>query len=171
MLLTQWDLHRDTTPACLCFFECLQMCVSLCVYVRVQSRRWPRIKFLCGQKHTTLSHYCLLVRCDRGNNGEQDKMRKPECTKSHVQANNLIWYPICWTTPTPLLSLLSPSLSLILSLEYLSLALSFPPVEHFALANFLQVCCEGNFSLKYTAYFAACISSCACVSNFGSLSS
>lgn len=143
MLLTQRDLHCDTTPACLCFFECLQMCVSLCVYVRVQSRRWPRIKFLCGQEHTTLSHYCLLVRCDRGNNGEQDKMRKPECTKRHVQANNLIWYPICWTTPTPLLSLLSPSLSLILSLEYLTLALSccslfFPRLNTLLLPTFCK---------------------------------
>lgn len=42
-------------------------------------------------------------------------------------------------------------------------ALSFSFLENHALANFLQVYSGGNFSLKYTAYFAACISSCVCV--------
>ncbi len=89
---------------------------------------------------------------------ERDKARRPECTKRHVQPHNLIWYPICWVTHTPLLPLLSPSPSLILS-SMLS-ALSFSFLKHHALANFLQVYSGGNFSLKYTAYLAACISSC-----------
>lgn len=94
---------------------------------------------------------------------EQDKARRPECTKRHVQPHNLIWYPICWVTHTPHLPLflLRPPWSIRSCISLSAPCFSF--LEHHALANFLRVYRGGNFSLKYAAYLAACISSCVCV--------
>lgn len=47
-------------------FGCVFLCVDiyLCTTCKVAKDK----VFHCGQMHTILLHYCLLVRCDRGRN-------------------------------------------------------------------------------------------------------
>ncbi len=119
--------------------------VFFCVYVHL----WAACKlakdkaFHCGQMHTLLSHYCLLVRCDKGKKEIKNETKREGLSEPKDMSELIIWYPICWVTHTPVLLPLSPSPFLILSSVHLTLsALCLSFLELLALANFCKCIAE-----------------------------